>query len=508
MKNTKTRCFLFGVTMLFVTPLMAAEQGTDYGVLIDRFSTISNNFSDAIMPATKWLFIALLTLDLALFGKNYIWGDPTKALKSLSDRVLFYGFILAVINSDWLLDIVQGFIQLGQKGSGMSSFKPGDFMREGFNLISIMVNNYNQGAGGKFAILTNPFAAFTLGLCVILTLISFVILVGQYFVIMFQMYAYTAIAPVLLALGALKFTKDVSLKVVSTSLVIGVRMLMIFFVITGAREMVPLMGNDIAMATISNMQPLWNATGMAMLLAFLAIKAPTLATDILNGTSSLSAGDAVLPGVAAAAGAAGGAVAGAAASGANAAAQGLTSLREAASAHLSGGASSNTGGLSGMTGGYSPSTSSLSGMGGTNTQSDLNPSWWSDSSSSAFSGAGSTSAASPNGISGGDQSSSSGSISGGGGNVEQSSGSVPSNGGEQASSGGSISGGSSSGEPSTNAAPSNGSGGTIGGANASGQTSQPNSAVADHVSRGLQEFAQAEKSAGASVNIQLGHEDI
>jgi type IV secretion system protein TrbL len=482
--------FVILALSLISGPALAADQGTAYGAVLDQFDTITEQFTSVINPAAISLFWKLVLIDIAIFGIKAKKGRIEDAPEKLAWRILFYGFLFAVMNFSWLLDICQSFAILGMKGAGLSSFNPADQMREGLNLIAQMVNKYNSDAGGSFAILKNPFAAMTMGLCVILTLISYMILVAQYLVITLQMNIYATIAPLLLALGGLTYTKDVSLKVMSTSIVIGVRMMVIFFVLSFAKAMTPLMGADIAKSSIDNILPLLSAVSMAGLLAVLAIKAPTLATDLLNGTSSLSAGDAMLPGAAAAAGAAAGAVTGglsAAGSAVTGAAKdGMTSLREAASAHLSGGASSSAGGLSGMTGGYNPSTSSepgsassLSGMVGTNTPSDLNPSWWSDPSSSVSSGS-----------NWGSSNSSSGSTD------------TPS------SQGGSFSGGSSSVEQSAIATPSSG-GGSIGGADTTGQASQPNnSTVADHVSRGLQEFAQAEKSAGASVNIQPGHEEI
>jgi type IV secretion system protein TrbL len=492
--------FVILALSLISGPALAADQGTAYGAVLDQFDTITEQFTSVIGPAAKSLFWKLVIIDIAIFGLKVKKGRIEDAPEKLAWRILFYGFIFAVMNFSWLLDICQSFAILGMKGAGLSSFNPADQMREGLNLIAQMVNKYNSDAGGSFAILKNPFAAITMGLCVVLTLISYMILVAQYLVITLQMNIYATIAPLLLALGGLTYTKDVSLKVMSTSIVIGVRMMVIFFVLSFAKSMTPLIGADIAKSTIDNILPLLSAVSMAGLLAILAMKAPTLATDLLNGTSSLSAGDAMLPGTAAVAGATAGAIAGGLSSAggavAGAAKDGVMSVKEAL-AGFTGGASSNGGGLSGMTSNYNPSTgsggpgsgsaSSLPGMGGTNTPSDLNPSWFSDPTSSASSGSGSTNAVS-------DQPSSGGSITGAG----QASPTVA-----PSSQGGSISG------SSDYATTSSAGGGTIGGANASGQASQPNnSAVADHVSRGLQEFAQAEKSAGASVNIQLGHEEI
>jgi type IV secretion system protein TrbL len=489
--------YFLGVA-LFVAPAIsmagATNMGMDYGVVITRFENITTNFANSIMPAALWLFGALAAIDIALWIKKQLPPNDPKFLMKLALRIGYYGFLLALMKTDWLLDIVMGFVKLGEQGANMQDFKPTDLMREGLNLISTMVNKYNSDAGGSFAILKNPFAAFILGLCVILTLVSFAILVAQYIICWLQMYIYLAIVPILLSLGALSYTKDITMKSISTTIVLGVRFMTIFLVMAIAKAMVSDMGADIASATLSNMTPLLSAVGMAIILLLLAIKAPTLATDLLNGTSSLSAGDAAsMPFVAAAAGAAAGAVTGGLSSAGSAvtgaAKDGMTALREAASAHLSGGNS----GLSGMTSNYNP----LTGSGGPTSAPGLNPSWFSDPSSSSSSGSGLI-----NAVGSGSDSVGGGTVTGGSSGVESSASAAPS-----ISGGGSI-------EQSSGTAPANGSnqassGGSIGGVDTTSQTSQSNnSTVADHVSRGLQEFAQAEKSAGASVNIQPGHEEI
>lgn len=564
----RTLTCLIGVTLVAAPAIsMAAVMGTDYGVVITRFETIATRFTDVVTMAALVLFGLLAALDTALWILKQLPIDDPKFLMKLARRVAFYGFLIALMKTDWLLEIIMGFVQLGEEGSNMQDFKPTDLMREGLNLISTMVNQYNSGAGGTFAILTNPFAAFTLGFCVIATLISFAILVAQYIVVWLQMYIYLAIVPILISLGAFSYTKDIAMKSISTTIVVGVRFLTIYLVMAIAKAMVPDMGADIAEATLDNIIPLYSAVGMAILLFFLALKAPTLATDLLNGTSSLSAGDAAsMPGVAAAAGAAAGAVTGGISSAASAAGKaandGFTPLREAVAAATSGSSPSSTSGFSPDAGTGDGENNNGSGF----SSRDLTPSWMKveNSASTATMGGDSfgtnSGGANGTGFNSGtptqaensgyktqsqdaNRAESDAASGGSSGPAEtlangESSGVSGKNGSElnsAVSTASSESLNANSGQAGTDfnsgPAPESGAiegvsssidaasigsgsgfqaeGGSIGGADATGQASQPNnSTVADHVSRGLQEFAQAEKSAGASVNIQAGHEDI
>ncbi|WP_434152202.1 type IV secretion system protein (plasmid) [Methylocaldum gracile subsp. desertum] len=454
-----TRFFITALLAVISVPSFAADQGADYGSVIDRFEWISNQFTAAIDSAAHRLFYLLAALDVGLLGRRLLKSPEPETLgATVVIRVFFYFFIWAVMINDWLLDVVQGFMQLGMQGAHLNSFKVGDLLREGLNLIATMINMFNGGAGGSLAVLTNPFAAFTLGLCVIMVLISFLVLVAQYLVIMLQMYVYVAFAPLLLAFGGLVFTKDIALRTMSASVVIGVRMMMIFFVIAVARELVPLMGVDIGKSGLDNLSPLLSAVGMAFLLAFLAMKGPALASDLIGGSASLSAGDALIPGASAAAGAIAGAVAGGVVSGfkeivarmpdgpmksaldSTAALQAATDLAQHASMSP---------GLP-MNGFSSDGGSDTSGSNGK--APDLRPSWLTE----------------PNPMAATD--------------FADAKLSQDSNDGGQS--------------------------GSIGEAGPDqSDTSRFGASVAEHVRGGLQEFAQAEKAQGASVNIHGGHDD-
>jgi type IV secretion system protein TrbL len=145
------------------------------------------------------------------------------------------------------------------------------------------------------AALTNPFVAFALGLSIILILLAYTIMTAQYIMILVQMYFYLAVAPLLLSFGALAQGRDLAMKVISGGLAIGMRLLAIYFVLAVANGMAPTIGAELAVAGIDNMGPIWAAVGLSALLALLAIKVPTLASDILGGSASLSGADMFAP---------------------------------------------------------------------------------------------------------------------------------------------------------------------------------------------------------------------
>jgi type IV secretion system protein TrbL len=508
MKTTLISVFL--AALLVATATQADTGGADVGDIVGIYQEASKQFQDSINSAAFYLFVSLLGISIAwsLGLMALKQADIPQILVFLIPSIVVWGFQYKLMTSDWLKLGIDGFIQIGKNSTGMSGLNPGDILWQGLDLVSMMFTKYS--AGSWLSILSNPFSALIMAACTIMVLIAFLVLTAQVAITSAQMYFYLAVAPLLIAFGALKASKDIATKAISSVVSYGLRFLAIYFVVFVAQKATPMMGDMLALA--NNMpdntsdpygfKPLLGVVAFSSVLAWLAMQVPKFADGVLQGVSSMSAGDAIGPGVAAAAGAAGGAIAGGAVSGASAAGstatQGLTSLREAASAAFSGGGPSSMSGLSGMStgGAYSSPGGAVS---------DLNPSWFSDPAGSASSGSASTNTVSPNSISGGDWASS--------GSTTTTTGNTGSNTPTQNSQGGSISGGSSGVEQPAIAASSSladqaSSGGSIGGANSNQPAQSTSSKVADGIQQGLQDFAQHEKSSGASVNIQLGHEEF
>lgn len=509
---------VFFAALLVATATQADTGGADVGDIVGIYQEASKQFQDSINSAAFYLFVSLLGISIAwsLGLMTLKQADIPQILVFLIPSIIVWGFQYKLMTSDWLKLGIDGFIQIGKNSTGMTGLNPGDILWQGLDLVSMMFTKYS--AGSWLSILSNPFSALIMAACTIMVLIAFLVLTAQVAITSAQMYFYLAVAPLLIAFGALKASKDIATKAISSVVSYGLRFLAIYFVVFVAQKATPMMGDMLALA--NNMpdntsdpygfKPLLGVVAFSSVLAWLAMQVPKFADGVLQGVSSMSAGDAIGPGVAAAAGAVGGAIAGAAVSGASAAgssaAQGLTSLREAASAAFSGGASSNTGGLSGMTSAYNP-TYNPSSMSGASASSDMTG--WEWTKSASLDSSESTSSASPNSVSGGDWASS--------GNATTTTGSTGSNTPSQNSQDGSISGGSSGVEQPAIAASSSladqaSSGGTIGGANSNQPAQSTSSKVADGIQhgiqQGLQDFAQHEKSSGASVNIQLGHEEF
>jgi type IV secretion system protein TrbL len=305
------------VLLLLGVSSPAFAQQFDLGTALQQYQTASAQFASTIATAAKWLAVTLATIDFSLLilQKLIRSEGPQEIMVAVIMRVMWYGFLTFLMNASVMAAIINGFLQLGKNASGISVFNPADVFWQGIDLVNVMTTAFADNANiagvpvpAGLAAAANPLVAFMLGMTIILIVISFLILTAQYAVILVQMYFYLACYPIIVAMGGIKYGRDMTTKAVSGAIVIGVRFLAIYFVMFAAQQMATTMGQQLANFSIADMSPMWAVFGMSGLLAFLALKVPQMAADLLGGTASLSGGDAVAAG--AVAGGAAGAVAG------------------------------------------------------------------------------------------------------------------------------------------------------------------------------------------------------
>ena len=298
-----------------------------------------------------------------MLGKLIRSEGPQEILVAVLMRVMWYGFLVFLMNASVMTAIIGGFQQLGKNASGISVFNPADVFWQGIDLVNIMMSSFADNANiagvpvpAGLAAAANPMVAFLLGLTIILIVLSFLILTAQYSVILVQMYFYLACYPLIVAMGGIKQGRDMTTKAISAAIVIGVRFLAIYFVMFAAQQMATTMGQQLANLSLADLSPMWAVFGMSGLLAFLALKVPQMASDLLGGTASLSGGDAVAT-AAVAAGAAG-AIAGGVASLAGGAANGVAGAIKAGQSAIS---QAREKGASGIVGTAAGATGAISG---------------------------------------------------------------------------------------------------------------------------------------------------
>lgn len=339
-KNNLLLGGLIGLAGLaFCSTALAAP--ADLGAVLTQFQTASANFGTKILVAAKWLAVTLGIIDmtLMLIVKLLNGEGPQEMMVTVIMRVMWYGFLTFLMNVGTMTSLIDGFRKLGEDASGISIVNPADIFFQGVDLVNIFMTKFAENAnlGGVpvpagFAAAANPLVALMVGVVLILIVLSFLVMTAQYAVILVQMYFFLACYPLIVSFGALKHGRDMSIKTISGAIVIGVKFLAVYFILYAAQQMGATMEEVLKNFSITDLTPMWTCFGMAGLLAFLALKVPQMAADLLNGTVSLSGGDAMA--AAAVGGGAAAAIAGGAASLAGGAANSVGGAIKAGSAAI------------------------------------------------------------------------------------------------------------------------------------------------------------------------------
>lgn len=300
MKHRNLWLLVVGLLVL-AAPAFADTGGYDVGNIMDKYQTAAQQFGTAISGAALKLCFTLFTIDLVwtVLGRLIKGADTAEIGVAVIFRVMWMGLVLWVMNNPSVpLAFVNGFIQLGKTGANTSVISPGDVFWQGVDLVNVMINSFADNATvagvpvpAGIAAMANPFAAVLIGTSLLVIIICYAMLAAQFAVAWIQLWFYLAVYPIVLAFGAMKWTKDVAMKVFTTPLVYGVRFMAIYFIIAVGTTLAQDFGNEIAQLSLTNLKPIWTVLAGSVLLFMLTLKVPTLASDLLSGTASLSAGD-------------------------------------------------------------------------------------------------------------------------------------------------------------------------------------------------------------------------
>lgn len=284
------------VALLLVT--QAAEASTILDQTTDAFRVAADAFGHRIKIYGLQLLAVLAVIQIALtMYKVLIAGGSMEDIGKtlLFSNVMPFGFFIFVIYSSEIIlpSIIASFDFLGQKGSGLDQLTPSVVMTQGIEVQDLMVRRFNEVAGtGLVDAIQNFVPGFILMGCCFIILISFGVLAAQMALAMISGYFWVAITPFILGFGGVSFTRDIAIGALKGGIAIGMKILCVYLVAGVATELAPIMGNGMAQVTLSDWSPLFWVSMTSMILAYLSFQLPKLASDLMNGTASLSAGDA------------------------------------------------------------------------------------------------------------------------------------------------------------------------------------------------------------------------
>lgn len=344
---------LFFFFILF-SPALCLAGGFDQSAgasLPDTNINILSLYHDATQSFRQNVKQAAIALLLALVGLQFLVNGAKKLIKPNEFEGLVSTFVMSLISatffivlieSDWIfIKVIEGFTQFGRIGSGMQELTPDSLLFKGIETAGELFNTYKNATGGGsglVAVLKDPFTAFFLLFIQIVIIASFAVMAAQLVLAMIGAYFWVGIIPVLLGFGGLSYTRDMAITAIKGGIAIGVKLMTIYVVASVSVALAEKFGSYLAaFSSADNSLPAldqgcWSIAFSCAIMAYLSMQIPKLASDLLNGQSSLTAGDAASNAMIMGAGIAAGAttIAGMATSGAAS----LEGLRRAASASM------------------------------------------------------------------------------------------------------------------------------------------------------------------------------
>lgn len=300
MINKRHVAFFAGAMLLLLLVFSEpASASTILDTATDKFKVAADAFGSKVQQIGISLLLKLAGIQLCLSFLMLLLGrvELEEILGTIVKWTMSTGFFLAVIlfSQNWLPAIINSFAKIGQIGSGLGELTPSAIIDQGIDLQNVMVQAFNTGSGNDGGAIDAlrlfvPSMILT-GLCFMI-LLSFTVLAAQMVLIQIQGYFWIAFVPVLMGFGGISFTRDIAVSSLKGGITIGVKTMCIYLIAGVAGTLAPIMGDGMAAVTLSDWSPLFWPVMVSLILAYLSFQLPKLAGDLLNGTASLSAGDA------------------------------------------------------------------------------------------------------------------------------------------------------------------------------------------------------------------------
>ncbi|NLP65501.1 P-type conjugative transfer protein TrbL [Paraburkholderia sacchari] len=336
-------CAIIGVVLALASMSLSAfaqssNTFTFMGSVTNKFQPLQHSWYTAIVGYAQRLFWALAAVDFGWTTITYVLdkNDLADMLGSLVRKMMTLCFFFALLkfSNQWIPMIIDSFTQIGQAAGGSaSSTTPDGIVGKGYDLaLGAFQAIHDLGALDAIAVV------IPVGALAILIFLAFLFVAAQLLVTQIESFICIGAGVILLGFGGSRWTTDMASKYMQYAVATGLK-LMVLYLIVGAGQ--ALFGgltidpNNLINSCLTN-------AGSALIYTYLAIQIPAIASAMMSGSPSMTAGGmmgAAITAGAAMAGAGAAAAAGgmSAAKGAGGAAAGATGLAKALSAGVNSG---------------------------------------------------------------------------------------------------------------------------------------------------------------------------
>ncbi len=283
----------------------ALGQGTtDPQGMLQVFADASINWQNAIFPFALDLFKLLAAVDFAwtCIVVALEKSDAQALVASIIRKVMVIGifYTLLIQAPQWFPRIIQSFVQIGGSASGTATpLNPSDIFRMGATIAGTLLN----AAANTTSLLTGFSGSLALIFAAAVIFISYGVIAVHFVMAMVESYLLVGAGYIFLGFGGSRWTSSYAEKYVSQVISIGSRLMVLYLVIGLGQQFAT---QWIAAAQVAangasaNLSLSWTLAAQIAMYAVICWTVPKLVSNVIGGTLSASAGDALGIGVAAA----------------------------------------------------------------------------------------------------------------------------------------------------------------------------------------------------------------
>jgi type IV secretion system protein TrbL len=286
--------------LLLATPVFA--QTDPQGILQD-YATASTNWQNAIAPYAYTLFKLLAAVDFAwacivvALEKQDMQGVVATIIKKLMTIGFFW--ILLAYAPQWFPLVIQSFVQVGGAGSGQATpLNPSGILSQGISIAGYLFN----GASAS-NLLLSPATALALILAGLGIVLSYLVITIHFIMAMVESYIVIGAGYIFLGFGGSRWTTNYVERYVSLVVSVGARLMVLYLVIGVGQTFATQWITEAQIAATgarADISAAWNLMCQVVIYGIVCWIVPKLAGSVIGGTLSVSGGDAIGVGVAAA----------------------------------------------------------------------------------------------------------------------------------------------------------------------------------------------------------------
>ena len=270
--------------------------------ILDDYQNAMGQWENAATGAAATLFALLAAIEVTwtaivmTLEKTDMQAWVATFIKKLMGIGIFWA--LLKYGATWLPAIVNSFIQIGQNGSNQTALNPSSILVEGLNISGKLF-----GTAGQMGLSFDFGTALCLAFAGIGIFLSFAIVCVHFVMAMVESYIVLGAGYIFLGFGGSRWTSSYVERYIGLAVNVGVR-LMVLYLLIGLGQTFATQWETRAASiqyTSAGVQTAFGLLGSTLIYAAVCWTAPKLVGSIMGGSPSLSGGDLVATGVAAAA---------------------------------------------------------------------------------------------------------------------------------------------------------------------------------------------------------------